>query len=161
MLSTRFLLQFLPFVLSAAYSVRFKQLDICSSWQSVDSLTFRRNAITVSADVRKKTPLSKLTNIVWTLFLTSCTNLGDNGLNLLKTLDIIQSPKLNYLIINGAHLGDLPNSNIFGTNVHQHLHTIHLINAGITSFGPNTFSGAPELSFLVLDGKYTRKEERL
>lgn len=48
-------------------------------------------------------------------------------------------------------MGDLPNSNIFGENVHRNLHTVHFINTGITSFGPETFSGIPGLTSLKLD----------
>lgn len=82
--------------------------------------------------------------------------MSHDDLDIFKKITIYSYPKLNFLIINGGLLGDLPDSNLFGTSVHTNLRTIQFINAGITSFGPHTFSGMPNLTFLDLDGNPLR-----
>ncbi|KAI6182452.1 Leucine-rich repeat-containing protein 15 [Aphelenchoides bicaudatus] len=86
----------------------------------------------------------------------NCTNVGDEGLQILKALTSYDYINLNYLFINGGRFGDLPNSNIFGLHVLRSLHTIRFVNTGITSFGPETFSGVPNLNYLSLDGNPLR-----
>jgi Leucine-rich repeat (LRR) protein len=60
-------------------------------------------------------------------------------------------PDLDSLIVTGNDLGQLPPENIFtGNDHHQQLSLMNLSSNGISSFGAQTFIGAPRVEYFYL-----------
>ncbi|KAI6178061.1 Extracellular matrix protein 2-like protein [Aphelenchoides besseyi] len=81
-----------------------------------------------------------------------CVNTKVTDFSFLSRIDKNNFPHLQYLTIVGAQMGDLNDSNLFGNRIHYNLERINFTNCGITYFGERTFSGAPNLSYLYMNG---------